>query len=410
MRDLIHTYITRILNPFRIALPHNSEVLKLIEDFSDELWYKASSSNLRNIIYKHIRLINTEINKLNKEERNKIKGIFINFVNSTEKFFHEKLHIKLDLLNIVTEHRVSIKVLVDNEPIPNCNVSISPSDFKHIPIAYVTNKLGMIQVYLPRGKYIITILKQERNAYVYYETEVNVTRDIDIVIPAYRKELRPPIPPTEKLKVIEKPKFIELQLPLLPLGWQQAIDVHEKWMQMAFAAQLRCKGRFLNKRIIDARHTFTGFKSSPLLQQLRYDPDLRGLIVTKEMDVLSLTDDHTLIGFEFKSWKGLSKHDYGIEDAMKYYYYGIEYVYIVHRRINNEDFHRGFLNYLESSKLPLGYAIYEPTKLTILREAKLNPEINDSGVKRRGDFIKKYFIYAGGVKGPELSGCVDDYY
>ena len=176
--------------------------------------------------------------------------------------------------------------------------------------------------------------------------------------------------------------------------------MHEKYMQMAFASQLRRLGVFLNEKLLDVRHTFTGFKFTKLLNKIMSDPALNTLMVTKEMDVLALTESKKLLGFEHKSKKGLMAGDYGFDDAEKYYCYGIEYVYVVHREINDR-FHKQMLEQIKSKYRHLGYIVYSLKKLKILKTAESNPLIlSNRDVAKRGKFIKEHFGYAGGVKGP----------
>ena len=209
-------------------------------------------------------------------------------------------------------------------------------------------------------------------------------------------------PPKVKIIPIVKPPITipcEIPLPKLPLEWLRLVDMHEKFMQMSFAAQLRKLGTFLGEKIVDARHTFTGFKAKELLREISYDPALKDLIVVKEMDVLALTESQKLIGFEHKSRKGIEKGDYGFEDAKTYYYYGIEYMYVVHRETNIE-LHKRILNIIETQYPTLGYIIYTPEKLKVMKKAAINPYISNEQIRKRGEYIKKRFSYAGSTNGP----------
>ena len=117
------------------------------------------------------------------------------------------------------------------------------------------------------------------------------------------------------------------------------------------------------------------------------------------MDILILTENNKLIGLELKSKKGLERGDIGIEQACRYYEYGIEYVYLVHREVDwiNPQI---IIDQIKRLCPTLGYAIYSPGKLKILKLAELNPYIYRDDVRKRGEFIKKNFNKAGGTSGP----------
>jgi len=127
------------------------------------------------------------------------------------------------------------------------------------------------------------------------------------------------------------------------------------------------------------------------------------LVVTKEMDVLALTKTGKLIGFEHKSRRGLMQGHYGFNDALQYFPYGIEYVYLVHRRINDE-FHERVLKLINEHYPYFGYMTYSPKELEVLKEAEINPMIDRPDIRERGEFIKKHFNRAGGTKGPPVIG------
>ena len=125
-----------------------------------------------------------------------------------------------------------------------------------------------------------------------------------------------------------------------------------------------------------------------------YDPVLRKLW-GKETDVFALTESQRLIGFELKSRKGLEKNDYGFLDAQRYLEIGADEVYLVHREVSKE-LHESILEELKNFNESLGYAIYSPNRLTILKWAKNNPFIEKPDVHRRNEFLKRNFSKLGG--------------
>jgi len=386
VRDVAHRYLTRLFNWRRCCqLPR--EVWSLLSEVGDSIWYSGGD---RGALLNAIRRLPRLYPLIPEEAR----GLFLELLRETEEFIEDELGEPLDLVGMVRPHRVTVKVCdVGGRPLNGCHVTVVMGGRE--VFRGVTGDDGSLIVRLTEGSYTVIAVKHGVDHAYYGLEEVKVAGDVEVTVAAYRapltrREVKPSPPTLHAYKV---------SLPPLPLSWRRGVDVHEKWMQMAFRAQLEKLGKFLGKRLIGVRHTFTGFKSWHVLDEIRNDLDLRPLIVTNEMDIIALTEDNELIGFELKSLKCLQRGDYGIEQAKHYYLYGIDYVYLVHREMD-EDVHREILKKVNSTTL--GYATYSPDHLQILRIAQRNPYNDDEGVEKRGSYIKRNFHLAGGTTGPIL--------
>jgi len=383
LRDKIHQLVTKVINPKLVKFPL-SFIEEIRSELIDEFWYVNNVEEL----CKLLRML-PKFYLLLPEEH---KELFRKLLLSIDDYVFKEIGYKLNLRKSLRTFKLTVKVMDEKgEVFQECIVSLL---FNGNFICNLSNEEGITTFNLLKGTYIIEAYKAGKDWYVYGKKVVHIIdKDVNIDVIVTRKKWRPPERVFRRIRILTLP--IEIPLPSLPPLWSMFIDIHEKYMQMALAGQLRYLGTFVNEKIVDVRHSFTGFKRmSPY-----FNPTLRPLIVPNEMDILILTENNKLIGLELKSKKGLERGDIGIEQACRYYEYGIEYVYLVHREVDwiNPQI---IIDQIKRLCPTLGYAIYSPGKLKILKLAELNPYIYRDDVRKRGEFIKKNFNKAGGTSGP----------
>jgi len=396
-RDIVYDYLRYVFNPiFKIKLfDRIPEGLRnIFSQIAEKIWESETLDDLIN----NISLL-TEIYILIPQEE---RSMFYLLLSKSQEFIKEKTGRSIVLTDKVKEFDVNLKI-IDRDaqiPIAACSVIVS----RDMPLggwieSFLTDAKGNVSFKLPMGIYRIAVFKKGADWYVLDIFSLKVSENVRRIINVRRHKRERAERPLKKVELVVTTLPHRIDLPRLPPEWEFYIDNYpEKYMQMAFTSQLRALGHFMGEELSDIRHTFTGFKGFP---DIYHHPTLKYLVVTKEMDVLALTKTGKLIGFEHKSRKGLMQGHYGFNDALQYFPYGIEYVYLVHRRIN-DDFHERILEFINEHYPYFGYITYSPKELEVLKEAEINPMIDRSDVRERGEFIKKHFNRAGGTKGPPV--------
>ena len=384
IRDLVWGYLQTVFNRWFVenvgSLGGLGDALK---DFRENLWHARSISELRNHLFGLAKLYNS-CSSFMKER-------FRELIIRTDLFFSlSGIIVKDELISKLHPYGATV-VVVDED---GCRLPAKLTILQNgaaIWSGYAEN--GQVSIPLLEGNYEIVAVSKGSDWYAMDIVTVNVPAPLNTIcielhkypksIAAKRKEKYP----------IEKAHYV-IQLPSPPTNLLKYFDVHEKWMQMALQYQLKILGSFAGRKLVDVAHTFTGPSMTRFWKETLYDPVLRKLW-GKETDVFALTESQRLIGFELKSRKGLERGDYGFSDAQQYLEIGADEVYLVHREVSKE-LHENILEELKNFNESIGYAIYSPNKLTILKWAENNPFIERPDVHRRNEFLKRHFSKLGG--------------
>ena len=388
--DLLHAYITRVFNHWyaeAISTITTTKPLKnKANNFRRELWeFKGSYNELEAFINKNLE----ELYKIALTEN--IGNIVMQLYEQTKEFFNELLIIRKPSIL-----KIPLNIVVrDNSktPVENALVEVYDEAGEKL-FRGITDSNGFTQTELVEGKYRIIVSKKWSKHYGFEVLEIALNREIEqplvVILKKYER-----LPPPGPLKVVPETLPYRIQLPDPPPSLVSWIEVHEKFMQICFSAQLKKLGWWNGKKIVNVKHSCTLAAFRRFWDKWQYDPALSPLLVAREMDVLLLSDDE-IHGFELKSKKGLSKGDVGYKAEEVYFQYGINYVWVVHARIGDLSKHKEIMYQLEKVCPSAGYIIYSPRELEVLRYPKLNPQLVRNDVKRRNEILKQYFDLVGG--------------
>jgi hypothetical protein len=383
--DLTFKYLTTILNVW-LAKTTSRRLFDEAVQFREELWrFKGSYLELEELISKNLE----KLYRLALIEGT--ENTVAQLCEQTRKFFGNLLNIRV--LSIL---RLFFSIVVkdsEGSPIKDAIVEVYDKEISEKLFRGFTNSNGLIKAELVEGEFKIIVRKSWLEYYGFEILEARLDREIKqplaIVLKKYRR-LPPPKPPKTVPRILPH----KIRLPPLPQSLGYWTEEHEKFMQIGFSAQLKQLGTWEGKRINHVKHTFTGIKR--FYREWKYDPALRNLIVTNEMDILLLLENGEIHGFELKSRKGLQAGDFGYKTEQIYHYYGIEYAWIVHRKVGDIERHKQIMKQIEKYCPMVGYIVYSPEELEILKRPGRNPQLSRDDVKRRNETLKRYFDLAGG--------------
>jgi len=381
--DIVWGYLQTVFNKWFVENLEALSVSDELRGFRESLWHAKTIRDLKNCLSRLIKLYNS----CPKSAKNQLRRLIV----QTDEFFSlsgilakDELKSKLKpyyITMIVTDengHSLPTKLTIVQDGLPICS-------------GFAEN--GKISFPLLKGSYEVIAVSKGSDWYAMDIVSIDVPAPLNLISITLQK-----YPRTFWIKELEKPVIValphDIQLPQPPANLLQYFDIHEKWMQMCLQYQLKTLGSFAGRKLLDVAHTFTGPSMTRFWKETLHDSVLRKLW-EKETDVFMLTEDSKLIGLELKSRKGLEKHDYGFLDAQQYLEIGANEVYLVHRKIRRE-LHENILRELKAFDKTIGYAIYSPRMLTILKWAESNPLINNPDVSRRNEFLKKNFSKLGG--------------
>ena len=404
LRDEVHYWVTRILNPYIVELysiksqnpfgEHLEPVLERLEAVRETAFERGLVEAANELIRLYADYVIPR--RLPEAMRGEVKRVLDELFRASDEYFERKLGIERvfsELLRRLSPLKLTVRVLTrESEPLQGALVQVfRGGNMAFIDEAY-TDDEGRAYFELAEGDYTVWVHKVEQDYYVFCRGEVKLIEDseLKLLVEKRTREIRRPRVPAPSLAR-------RIPLPPPPPSCRPLMEEHEKWMQMAFARQLLSLGSFEGRRVIDVRHscTLAGFRR--FWNQWYYDPALRPLLVAREMDVLMLLEGGVLHGFELKSAKGVRRGDYGFKAEPVYHFYGIEYVWIVHWRIGDLNIHRRILEEIEKRCPSVGYIIYTPNEIEILKRPNRNPRLGEEDVKKRNRVIKKYFHLVGGT-------------